>query len=126
MARVLVIEDNTSNMELVTIMLENGGHTVFTAWDAEKGLELARTSQPDVILMDIHLPGMDGLEATARLKQDAATRTIPIIALTAMAMSGDEERVRLAGCDSYISKPLHYKTLWAAIEAWTDKEQPFE
>jgi len=121
MATVLVIEDNISNMDIVTIMLENAGHRVINAWNAEAGLELARTSQPDVILMDIHLPGMDGIEATLQLKQDSATRAIPVIALTAMAMVGDEARIRLTGCDGYLSKPLHYKTLWAVIDAWTGK-----
>jgi two-component system cell cycle response regulator DivK len=76
---------------------------------------LARTEQPDLILMDIQLPGMDGLQATALLKADAATRAIPVIALTALAMKGDEERIRAAGCDGYIAKPLAYREFLETI-----------
>jgi two-component system, cell cycle response regulator DivK len=109
MGRILVVEDNATNMKLVVMLLGKGGHTVITATDAEAGLTLARSERPDLILMDIQLPGMDGLAATALLKQDEATRTIPVIALTALAMKGDEERIRAAGCDGYIAKPLSYK-----------------
>src|SRR5688572_2297665 len=98
MARVLVIEDNPSNMTLATFLLNSAGHTVISATDAEAGVMLARTQQPELILMDIQLPGMDGLEATALLRSDDLTSTIPIIALTALAMKGDEERIRAAGC----------------------------
>jgi two-component system cell cycle response regulator DivK len=90
---------------------------VLRAKDAESGLTLARTALPDLILMDIQLPGMDGLTATAMLKQDAATAAIPVIALTAMAMKEDQERSRAAGCDAYIAKPLRYQELYAAINA---------
>jgi two-component system cell cycle response regulator DivK len=76
---------------------------------------LARADRPDLILMDIQLPGMDGLHATSLLKQDDATRAIPVIALTALAMKGDEERIRAAGCDGYISKPLAYKNFLSVI-----------
>ena len=109
MARVLVVEDNAANMTLAVFLLESAGHTVLGATDAEAGLTLARDEQPDLILMDIQLPGMDGLEATALLKRDEATRAIPVIALTALAMKGDEERIRAAGCDGYIAKPLEYQ-----------------
>jgi two-component system cell cycle response regulator DivK len=78
-------------------------------------LTLARTEQPDLVLMDIQLPGMDGLEATALLKSDGATRDIPVVALTALAMKGDEERIRAAGCDGYIAKPLAYRDFLATI-----------
>src|SRR4030095_11183199 len=105
MAKVLVIEDNPANMTLAVFLLESAGHSVINATDAEAGLTLARDEQPQLILMDIPLPGMDGLEATRLLKQDAATRSIPVIALTALAMRGDEERIRAAGCDGYIPKP---------------------
>src|SRR5687768_7220323 len=117
MARVLVIEDNPSNMTLATFLLNSAGHTVISATDAEAGVLIARTQLPDLILMDIQLPGMDGLEATALLKADAVTRAIPIIALTALAMKGDEERIRAAGCDGYIAKPLAYKDFLATISA---------
>jgi len=115
MARVLVVEDNAANLKLATFLLESAGHTVISAPDAEVGLALARDEQPNLILMDIQLPGMDGLEATALLKGDAATRSIPVIALTALAMKGDEERIRAAGCDGYIAKPLAYKSFLATI-----------
>jgi two-component system, cell cycle response regulator DivK len=111
MARILIVEDNTSNMTLVTFMLEAGGHTVLGAADAEAGLTMARAEQPDLILMDIQLPGMDGLQATALLKGDDATRAIPVVALTALAMKGDEDRILEAGCDAYIAKPMRYQGL---------------
>lgn len=117
MGRILVIEDNPANMELAVVLLERAGHSTLGAADAESGLALARTELPDLVLMDIQLPGIDGLEATALLKQHPETRAIPVIALTALAMKGDEERIRAAGCDGYISKPLRYQELWAAIEA---------
>ena len=116
MATVLVVEDNAANMKLAKFVLESAGHTVVSATDAETGLTLARDG-PDLILMDIQLPGMDGLEATALLKADDATRSIPVIALTALAMKGDEERIRAAGCDGYIAKPLAYREFLATIAA---------
>ena len=115
MAKVLIIEDNAANMTLATFLLQSAGHSVLSATDAETGLTLARAQQPDLVLMDIQLPGMDGLEATALLKTDASTRDIPVIALTALAMKGDEERIRGAGCDGYIAKPLAYKDFLATI-----------
>jgi two-component system, cell cycle response regulator DivK len=117
MPRVLIVEDNAANMALATFLLQSAGHTVVTATDAEAGLTLARQEQPDLILMDIQLPGMDGLAATALLKSDEATRGIPVIALTALVMKGDEERIRAAGCDGYIAKPLAYKEFLATISA---------
>lgn len=115
MGKVLVVEDNPANMTLATFLLKSAGHTVLGATDAESGLTLARSEQPDLILMDIQLPGMDGLQATALLKADEATRAIPVIALTALAMKGDEERIRAAGCDGYIAKPLAYREFLATI-----------
>src|SRR4029078_12316761 len=109
MAKVLIVEDNPANMTLAIFLLQSVGHTVLSATDAEAGLTLARDEQPNLILMDIQLPGMDGLEATVLLKRDEATRAIPVIALTALAMKGDEERIRAAGCDGYIGKPSPYK-----------------
>ena len=117
MAKILVIEDNEANMKLATLLLEKAGHSVLCAADAETGLTLARTELPDLILMDIQLPGMDGLTATALLKQDRATAAIPIIALTAMAMKADREKSQLAGCEGYIAKPLRYQELYATIDA---------
>jgi two-component system cell cycle response regulator DivK len=115
MAKVLIIEDNPANMTLATFLLQSAGHSVLAARDAETGLTLARAEQPDLVLMDIQLPGMDGLEATALLKGDEATREIPVVALTALAMKGDEERIRAAGCDGYIAKPLAYRDFLATI-----------
>jgi two-component system cell cycle response regulator DivK len=117
MARVLVVEDNAANLTLATFLLESVGHSVLSATDAESGLTVARKEQPDLVLMDIQLPGMDGLEATVLLKQDEATRAIPVIALTALAMKGDEERIRAAGCDGYIAKPMRYQEFLAAVGA---------
>ena len=117
MARALIVEDNPTNMTLAVFLLQSAGHTVLSARDAEAGLTLARDQQPDLILMDIQLPGMDGLQATALLKKDDATRAIPVIALTALAMKGDEERIRAAGCDGYIAKPMRYQEFLAVIAA---------
>lgn len=117
MARILIIEDNPANMKLAELLLLNVGHTVLSAGDAEIGLTLARAGQPDLILMDVQLPGMDGLAATALLKQDPATAAIPVIALTAMAMKSDQEKTMAAGCDAYIAKPLRYVELYAAIDS---------
>jgi two-component system cell cycle response regulator DivK len=121
MATVLVVEDNPANMTLATFLLKSAGYAVLSATDAEAGLALARTEQPDLVLMDIQLPGMDGLEACAILKKSEATRDIPVIALTALAMKGDEERIRAAGCDGYIAKPLAYREFLATIAARLQK-----
>jgi two-component system cell cycle response regulator DivK len=117
MATILVVEDNPANMALATFLLQSVGHTVVSTTDAEAGLTLARERQPDLVLMDIQLPGMDGLAATALLKQDDSTRAIPVIALTALAMSGDEQRIRAAGCDGYIAKPFAYREFLSTIAA---------
>ena len=116
MADILVIEDNPANMKLSTLLLVHAGHSVMCATDAEAGLLMARTRQPALILMDIQLPGMDGLAATAILKRDPVTAGIPIIALTAMAMKADQEKSRSAGCDAYIAKPLRYRELYDAVD----------
>jgi two-component system cell cycle response regulator DivK len=117
MVTVLVVEDNPANMKLAALLLRNAGHAVLSAIDAETGLTLARAERPDLILMDVQLPGMDGFAATAMLKQDPVTAGIPVIALTALAMKEDQEKSRAAGCDAYISKPLRYQELYAAIDA---------
>ena len=117
MARILLVEDNPANMKLVMFLLERGGHTVFTAIDAAGGIAQARAEMPDLILMDIILPDMDGLQATRLLKADPLTGAIPIVALSAVPMEGENAPWREAGCDSYIEKTLLYKELWEAIEA---------
>jgi two-component system cell cycle response regulator DivK len=115
MGTVLVVEDNAANMTLAVFLLESVGHKVLSATDAESGMKLARSEQPNLILMDMQLPGMDGLAATVQLKRDELTRLIPVIALTALAMKGDEERIRAAGCDGYIAKPMRYKEFLTAV-----------
>lgn len=117
MPTILVVEDNADNMLLTVLLLKSAGYTVLSATDAEAGLTSARAALPDLILMDVHLPGMDGLEATALLKGDPATSAIPVIALTALAMKGDEERIRAAGCDGYIAKPMSIHEFLATVAA---------
>ncbi len=116
MAKVLIIEDNPANMKLVIFLLESAGHTALSAANAEAGLSVAREQQPNLILMDVQLPGMDGLEAIALLKRDNRTSGISVIALTALAMKGDEERIRAAGFDGYVAKPIRYQQLLATID----------
>jgi len=116
MATILLIEDNQANTKLARLLLGTVGHTVLCAADAETGLTMARAEHPDLVLMDIQLPGMDGLAATALLKADADTAAIPIIALTALAMKNDQEKSMLAGCDAYIAKPLRRQELFATID----------
>jgi two-component system cell cycle response regulator DivK len=117
MATILIVEDNATNMKLSSFLLESADYNVLMATTAEIGVAIAREQRPDLVLMDIQLPGMDGLEATALLKADEATRDIPVLALTALAMKGDEERIRAAGCDGYIAKPLDYKSFLAEVKA---------
>ena len=114
--RILVVEDNPMNMELITDLLEISGYEVLQANDAQTGIAMAVQTSLDLILMDIHLPDIDGLQVTAILKSNITTKHIPIIAVTAMAMKGDEEKILAAGCDAYLSKPLHYKDLYRTIE----------
>ncbi len=104
--KILIVEDNPMNLELATDLLEASGYVIIQAGTAEEGIELARVKFPDLILMDVGLPGMDGLEATGVLKQDPTTKDIPVIAMTAHAMKGDEERALTAGCAGYITKPI--------------------
>jgi CheY-like chemotaxis protein len=103
---VLVIEDNEMNMKLARSLLQIGNYDVLEAVDAEIGMRLAREHHPDLILMDIQLPGMDGLAATREIKNDPALKDISIVALTSYAKQGDEEKARAAGCAGYISKPI--------------------
>ena len=106
---VLVVEDTPANMTLATLILEKAGYAVLQACNAMDGIALAHSGAPSLILMDIQLPGMNGLDATRTLKGDSATRAIPVIAMTAFAMKGDKEKMLAAGCDDYISKPIRYK-----------------
>lgn len=113
--KILIIEDNPLNLELATDLLEAGGYTVLHARTAEKGIRLARDEAPDLILMDISLPGIDGISATGLLKQDAATQDIPVVALTANAMKGDAEKALAAGCQGYITKPIDTRAFAVAV-----------
>ena len=108
---VLIVDDNPLNMKLIRILLTGEGYDTRTAADAGEALEVLKGFSPRLILMDIQLPGMDGLELTRRLKADPATRDIAILGLTAYAMKGDEEKILAAGCDGYISKPIDTRTL---------------
>jgi two-component system cell cycle response regulator DivK len=112
---ILVVDDNPANAALVSFLLKKKGYEVRTAADAVEALAMVRDYAPRLIMMDIQLPGMDGLELTKRLKADPATRQTIIIALTAYAMKGDEERARQAGCDGYVSKPIDTRTLPALV-----------
>lgn len=114
--QVLVVEDTAVNMKLISMLLDKAGYRVLQTGNASDGIALAREHRPDLILMDIQLPGMDGLTATRLLKEDEKTRHIRIIALTAFAMKGDEERMIAAGCDGYIAKPIRYRHFLAEVE----------
>ena len=121
--RVLLIEDNLMNMELAADLLEAAGFQVLKAERAEDGIAMAVAQQPDIILMDIALPGMDGLEAARRLKQDARTARIPIVALTASAMRGDDDKARLAGCCGHIAKPIDTRRFAKTVAEFMEKEK---
>ena len=115
-ARILYIEDNESNMYLVTFLLEARGHTVSQAWDGRQGVEVALREHPDLILLDIQLPFMDGYEIARRLRAETSLAGVPIVALTSYAMAGDQEKALGAGCDGYLEKPINPETFIASIE----------
>jgi two-component system cell cycle response regulator DivK len=116
MATILVIEDNPHNLKLAQLVLQKSGHAVLLAGGGEEGLRLARAQRPDLILMDVQMPGMDGLAVTRLLKQGRDTGHIKVVALTALAMKGDAERILAAGCDAYLAKPYHYNELIAVVD----------
>jgi CheY-like chemotaxis protein len=122
MARILLVEDNEMNRDMLSRRLTRKGHEVILAVDGGEGVEKARTESPDIVLMDMSLPVLDGHDATRQLKADDATRAIPIIALTAHAMTGDEEKAREAGCDDYDTKPVDLPRLLGKIEALLPKK----
>jgi CheY-like chemotaxis protein len=109
--RILIVDDNATNLKLVAYLMRANGYTVDTALDAESAIVAIRNNHPDVILMDIQLPGIDGLELTRRLKADPATRDIVIVAVTAYALKGDQAKAQAAGCDDYITKPIDTRAL---------------
>ena len=116
MTRVLLVEDNEMNRDMLSRRLTRRGFEVIFAVDGQQGVDLARTERPDIILMDMSLPVLDGWEATRRVKADDATRSVPVIGLTAHAMSGDRERAIEAGCDDYDTKPVELDRLIGKIE----------
>jgi CheY-like chemotaxis protein len=123
--QILVVEDHPINVKLVRLLLQQC-YEVVTAGDAEEALQVLQHSRPDLILMDVQLPGMDGLELTRRLKADPRTRGIVVVALTAYAMKGDEDKALAAGCSGYITKPLDTKTFLRQVAAYLGDEPPVE
>ena len=117
MSKILLVEDNEMNRDMLSRRLVRRGYQVVIALDGESGLSLARSEAPDLILMDMSLPILDGWEATRRLKADAVTQHIPVIALTAHAMSSDRDKALKAGCDDYDTKPIELPRLLEKIEA---------
>ncbi len=117
--KVLVVEDDTDNRHIVAKVLSVAGYEIVEAADGIEALSLAHSTQPDLILMDLALPRLDGWEATRQLKSDPATRTIPVVALTAVAMRGDEEEARAAGCDDYITKPARPAIIREVVRKYT-------
>jgi len=117
MSKILLVEDNEMNRDMLSRRLTRKGYAVVLAEDGQQGIDLARSEKPDLILMDLSLPVVDGWEATRTLKQAAETRHIPIIVLTAHAMAGDEQRARETGCDDFDTKPVDFNRLQGKIEA---------
>lgn len=111
MARILIVEDNPANLKLAQAILEHSGYQVLSAMRGDDGLALAQRELPDLILMDVQMPGMSGLEATRLLKADPRTAAIPVVGLTAFAMKGDDQRILAAGCDAYLPKPYGHAQL---------------
>ena len=123
-AKILLIEDNPVNMELATALLEADGYSVLQAVNAEEGIALACVESPALILMDIALPGMDGLCATEILQKNPQTRSIPVVALTAHAMQGDKEKALAVGCVGYITKPIDTRSFPATVALYMQMAQP--
>ncbi|MES2163306.1 MAG: response regulator [Pseudomonadota bacterium] len=124
MARILIVEDTPGNMLLTSIMLESGGHTLYCAERARAGIDIARAQTPDLILMDVQMPELDGIAAVAILKGDPLTQAIPVVALTAYVMKGDRERMLAAGFDGYIEKPIDYDSFMAEVARLLGPAQP--
>ena len=124
MPKILLVEDNEKNWDMLSRRLRRRGYEVILAFDGQQGVEMALKDAPHLILMDMSLPVLDGWEATRRIKADAGGAKIPIIALTAHAMSGDREKARQAGCDDYHAKPVELADLLAQMEAALEKFKP--
>lgn len=121
--KILIVEDNPRNMKVIQMTLKSHGYTFLEATDGEEALETALGDKPDLIIMDVQLPKMSGLDVTRRLRQMPAFSRIPIIAITAYAMTGDRERVIEAGCDAYLSKPINTRELPGIIAGLLAKHQ---
>jgi CheY-like chemotaxis protein len=121
---ILVVDDNPANAALLAFLLEKHGYQIRTAADANEALEILSQFAPRLIMMDLQLPGMDGLALTRKFKADPATRDILVIALTAYAMKGDDERARAAGCDGYVSKPIDTRALPAVVAEFLRSSKP--
>jgi two-component system cell cycle response regulator DivK len=117
MKTILVVEDNPHNLKLAELILQKGGYRVLTATHGEQALQVAHAQHPDLVLMDMQMPGMDGLAATRALRQAPDTAAIKVLALTALAMKGDEERILAAGCNGYLAKPFQYQELLDAVSS---------
>lgn len=122
MPKILLVEDNEMNRDMLSRRLMRKGYDVVMAVDGGQGVDMAQNEKPDIVLMDMSLPVLDGWQATQKLKADSATQNIPIIALTAHAMAGDREKALEAGCDDYDTKPVEFKRLLGKIEALTKKD----
>lgn len=122
MTKVLIIEDNEKNRYLISFLLQDEGYEVIEAETGEKGIEIALQEDPDLILMDIQLPGIDGLETTRRIRASAIDGKIPIVALTSYAMSGDRERALAAGCNGYVEKPIDPDAILIELKKYLVKE----
>ncbi|MCG2721471.1 MAG: response regulator [Thermodesulfovibrionales bacterium] len=116
--RILIVEDNENNMYLISFILKKGGYEIIQAWNGEEGVELAKKERPDLIVMDIMLPGIDGYEATKRIRETDDAKEIPVVALTSYAMVGDREKAFAAGCAGYIEKPLDPEKILEEIEKY--------
>ncbi len=123
MARILVVEDNEMNLDMLTRRLSRRGHEILIATDGAQGIELTRREKPELILMDMSLPVLDGWQATRQLKNDPSVSHIPIIALTAHAIAGDREKALAAGCDEYEAKPIKFPQLMAKIEMFLGEDR---
>ena len=123
MAKILLVEDNEMNWDMLSRRLRRKGYEVVIATDGKQGVDMALSEVPDLILMDMSLPVLDGWEATRQIKTAPETQAIPIIALTAHAMTGDREQALAAGCDDYDTKPIEFKRLLGKIQALLDKQE---
>jgi two-component system cell cycle response regulator DivK len=122
--RILVVEDQADNRRILRDLLSSVGYEILEAVTGDEGVTLANTQRPDLILMDIQLPGIDGYEATRRIKADPALRHIPIIAVTSYALSGDDAQAFAAGCDAYVAKPFSPRALLAKVRAYLPLQPP--